>query len=236
MAISVAYIFYQLNTLGCTPLCINGVIDHAVVDFTAGLMDVLMELGFGRAQPGSRWRSCKAKLTMLAKALAESAPPNWVNAPARDRHAELGMLVDRQILLALDDDDDSENEGRSSSPDLTSPNLTSPNELLPSLAGPSTSILARPPIHPTAATVDGASLQGLPAGNVEAAAQVLHLQKLLKRMRRSLQIARGMLISFMRLDIPSKSLFDRLLWDVLQQINLGPQTCQVSQAIKLQGA
>jgi hypothetical protein len=185
------------------------VIDHAVVDFTAGLMDVLMELGFGKAQPGSRWRSCKARLTTLAKALAESAPPRWVETPPRDRHAELGMLLDRRILLAMDDDDDSENEG-SPSP----PGLASPNELSPSLAGPSTSKLARPPIHQTAAMVDGASLQGLPAGNAEAAAQVFHLHKLLKRTRRSLQIARGMLISFMRLDIPSKSLFDRLLRDV----------------------
>jgi hypothetical protein len=174
-------------------------IDHAVVDFTAGLMDVLMELGFGEAQPGDRWRSCKARLTMLAKALAESAPPNWVEPLARDRHAELGMLVDRQILLALDDD--SEDEG--------SP--PPPNQSSPSLAGPSASNLARPPVHQTAATVDGASLQGLPAGNAEAAAQVFHLQKLLKRTRRSLKLACSMLISFMRLDIPSKSLFDRLL-------------------------
>ena len=164
-----------------------------------------MELGFGKTEPGSRWRSCKARLTMLANALAESALPNWVQPPTRDQHAKLGMLVDRQILLALDDD--SENEGSPSSPDLTSP-----NELSPSLAGPSTSKLARPPIHQTAAMVDGTSLQGLPAGNVEVAAQVFHLQKLLKRTHHTLQIACGMLISFMRLNVPS---FDCLRWDVL---------------------
>ena len=181
---STAYAFYQLHTLGCTPMCINGVIDHAVVDFTAGLMDVLMELGFSEAQPGDRWRSCKARLTALATALAESAPPAWVDLPPRDPHAELDLLVKKQILLTLDPD--SENEENESPLALASAGASSS-----SLAGPSTSTLARPPIHQTAATVDATSLQGLPAGDVQAAAHILHLQKLLKRMRRSLNLACG---------------------------------------------
>ncbi len=79
-----AYMFYQLHALACTPTCINGTIDRGIVDFTAGLMDLLMEMAFDRqALPGIQhgWSCCSTKLTMLAGALASSPPPNWVKPP-----------------------------------------------------------------------------------------------------------------------------------------------------------
>jgi len=165
-------------------MCINGVIDQAVVDFTAGLMDILMELGFGQTLPGDRWRHSSTMLTALAKALGESTPPNWVNPPTRDQHAKIQMLVDGKILLTMDDD--SEDEGN---PSLSVPlDLAGANEF----AGPSTSTLVTAPGHLVPDAVDGVSPQGLPAGNAATAAEVQHLRTLLKRTRRSLKIARSM--------------------------------------------
>ena len=192
VTILTAYAFYQLHTLACMPMCINGVIDHTVVNFTTGLMDILMELGFGQAPPQDRWRSCGAMLTGLANALGESTSPSWVNPPTRGQHAELQLLVDTKTLFAMDGDSEDE-EGPSLSVPL---NLASTNQFSPpssSLAGPSTLTREIAPHHQVAATVDGASPQGLPVSDVGAAAEIHRLQRELKRTCRSLKLARGML-------------------------------------------
>jgi hypothetical protein len=174
------YIFHQLHSLACTPMCINGVIDQAVVDFTAGLMDILMELGFGQALPGDRWRNCSARLTVLAKALGESAPPSWVDTPARDQ-VEVHMS---DVLLGMESDSEDEDDPSLSMPlDLASTHQFQPSTS--SLPGPSTSTLVITPLQPiaTISTSNITSPQGLPAGNVGTAAQIQHLQRELKRAR-----------------------------------------------------
>jgi hypothetical protein len=193
------------------------VIDRAVVDFTAGLMDILMDLAFGQAPSGDRWRNCRIKLAALGQALQVSAPPNWVDPPARAQSAQLQSLVDENNLLSMDGD--SEDESYLS---LSVPlDLASPHELpvsSSSLAGPSTSTLAIAPVHQARATVDDVYRQGLPAANAGTPAQLLHLQRLLKRTRRSLKIARRMLtalISFLEVGYLIKSLFDASLWVVV---------------------
>ena len=89
------------------PICINGVIDQAVVDFSAGMMDILMELAFGQAPPGDRWRDCGARLVMLAQTLKESAPPDWVDPPARER-GNLQSVIDAHLLLRMDGESEDE--------------------------------------------------------------------------------------------------------------------------------
>jgi hypothetical protein len=161
------------------------VIDHAIVCFTAGLTDILMELAFGQAPPGDRWRDCSAKLTMLAKALEESTSPTWVNPPARDPHAELELLVDASALLTMDDDSEDEDN-----PSLSMPlDLASANSFLPSTsspAGPSPSTSA--PSHQVGAAAHGTSQQGPSTSDMATAAQIEHLQRRLKRTRRVLRI------------------------------------------------
>jgi hypothetical protein len=160
------------------------VIDRAVVDFTAGLMDILMELGFSQVLPVDRWRNCSVKLTALAKALGESTPPNWVNPLPQDRHAQVEMLADGNLLITLHDDSEDEDN-----PSLSMPlDLASTKES----AGPSTSTSAIASSHQASDAVDGISHQGLPAGNATTAEEVQHLRKLLKRTRRSLKIAHRM--------------------------------------------
>lgn len=142
-----------------------------MVDFTAGLLDVLMELGFGQASPGDRWRNSSAKLTMLGKALAESTAPNWVDAPAQDPHDNGNAL----FQMDVDSDDDNV-------PDFSVPlDLASATEFpdSTSFAGPSTSTSAIAP------ATDG-------AGDLATAAEIQHLKRELKRTRRSLKVLKTM--------------------------------------------
>ena len=97
---------YQLHALGCTPICINRVIDQAVVDFTSGLMDILMELGFGQALPSDRWQNSSAKLATLGKALAESTPPSWVDTPTRDPCPGDANMLGLEVMDVNSKDDD----------------------------------------------------------------------------------------------------------------------------------
>jgi hypothetical protein len=173
---------YQLHALGCTPICINGVIDRAVVDFTAGLTDILMELGFGQALPSDRWRNSSAKLATLGKALAESTPPSWVDPPARDPRIGDVDLLGMDVM-----DADSEDDGNLS---FSVPLDLATNQFSASTspsAGPSASTSAITPLHQVIAAADSASHQALPAGNVASAAQIEHLQRELKRTRRTLK-------------------------------------------------
>jgi hypothetical protein len=83
------------------------VIDQAVVDFSAGLMDILMELAFGQAPPGDRWKDSSARLVMLAQKLKDSPSPSWVNPPARE-HGDLESLVNANLLLSMGSDSEDE--------------------------------------------------------------------------------------------------------------------------------
>lgn len=96
-----------MHAVGCTPMCINGVIDQAVVNFSAGLTDILMELAFGKAARGKRWRDCGAKLVVLAQTLKDSPPPLWVNPSVR-AHDGLQSLIDHNLVtsFAVDSDDE----------------------------------------------------------------------------------------------------------------------------------
>jgi hypothetical protein len=174
---------YQLHALGCTPICINGVIDRAVVDFTAGLIDILMELGFGQALPSDRWRNSSAKLAALGKALAESTPPSWVDPPSRDPRTGDANMLGLEVMDVDSEDDD--NQSFSVPLDLASTNQLSASTS-PS-AGPSASTSTITPLHQVTAAADDASHQALPAGNVASAAQIQHLQRELKRTRRTLK-------------------------------------------------
>lgn len=161
--------------MGCTPICINGLIDQAVVDFSAGLMDILMELAFGLAPRADRWRDCGAKLVILAQTLKESAPPNWVDPPARE-HDDLQSFLDVDVVFALDSDNEDQK--------CSFPSLAVDSS---SLAGPSTSASAMAPSGQVAATASPSTPQGLPAGGIATAAQIPQLQNELGEAHRSLE-------------------------------------------------
>ena len=161
--------------MGCTPICINGVIDQAVVNFSAGLIDILMELAFGEAPPGDRWRDCGDRLVMLARTLKESAPPSWVTPPARE-HGDLHSLVNANLLLSMGSDCEDETRSFPSLPLGSS-----------SLRSPSTSTSAITPRGQVAATASPLSHQGPPASDMATAAQIPQLQGELHKTRRSVK-------------------------------------------------
>src|SRR6266849_4441565 len=164
-----------MHALGCTPICINGVIDQAVVDFSASLMDILMELAFGVAARGKRWKDCGAKLIMLAQTLKESPPPPWVDPLLRE-HSGLESLVNL-VSLGCDSEDE-----KCSFPSLTA----DPS----SLAGTSTSASAVAPSSQVAATASPSSPQGPPDSGMATAAQIPPLQSELEEAHRSLEALR----------------------------------------------
>jgi hypothetical protein len=161
--------------MGCTPICINGVIDKAVVNFSAGLIDILMELAFGKAPPGDRWRNCGDQLVMLARTLKESAPPSWVTPPAQE-HGDLDSLVDANILLSMGSDCEDEKRSFPSLPLKSS-----------SLRSPSTSTSAIAPRRQVAATASPSSHQGPPADDIATAAQISQLQGEMHKTRHSMK-------------------------------------------------
>jgi hypothetical protein len=151
------------------------VIDQAVVNFSAGLIDILMELAFGKAPPGDRWRDCGDRLVTLARTLQESAPPSWVTPPARE-HSDLESLVNADLLLSMGSDCEDEKRSFPSLPLDSS-----------SLHSPSTSTSAIAPRGQVATTASPLSHQGPPAGNMVTAAQIPQLQGELHETRRSMK-------------------------------------------------
>lgn len=78
-------------------------IDQAVVDFSAGLIDIIMMLGFGEGPSGARWQQCGVELNKLAKALESSTAPAWVIVPRCD---PLGSMDDSLITMEGDSDEE----------------------------------------------------------------------------------------------------------------------------------
>lgn len=138
--------------------------DQAVIDFSAGLMDILMELAFGVAPRAKRWKDCGAQLVMLAQTLKGSAPPRWVDPPAREQDT-LQSLINADVLFPLDSDDEDE---KCSFPPLSVDSS--------SLAGPSTSVSAIAPSGQVGATATPSTPQELPAGGIASAVQIPPLQ------------------------------------------------------------
>ncbi|KAF8276541.1 hypothetical protein DL93DRAFT_1698549, partial [Clavulina sp. PMI_390] len=108
--------YAALHTLGCTPICINGVVDAAVKDFTVGLVDVLLELGFGEGTHQEWWAECGHALVTLGRTLERSEPPAWVNVQPRVQprvQPAPELLVDDPGLIVMDEDEEyyEENKG-----------------------------------------------------------------------------------------------------------------------------
>ena len=134
-----------------------------------------MELAFGRAPPGDRWRDCGARLIMLAQTLKESAPPDWVDPPAREG-GPLDSMIDAHLLLTVDcESEDEQRPFPSLAPDSSSP------------AGPSTSASAIAPSARVAVAASPSSHQGLPAHEMAPASQIPQLQSELNKTRHSLR-------------------------------------------------
>jgi hypothetical protein len=162
------------------------VIDQAVVDFSAGIMDILMELAFGQAPPGDRWRDCGARLVTLAQALKESAPPDWVNPPTRE-HGNLESLVKAHLLLSMGSDSEDEKN--------PFPSIALHSN---SLAGPSTSASAIAPGGQATATALPSSHQGLPARGMSIAVEIPQQQSQLKTTKlRTLTLTKRMSTTFL---------------------------------------
>ena len=159
------------------PICINGVIDRAVVDFSAGIMNILMELAFSQAPPGDRWRDCGARLVMLAQMLKESAPPDWVDPPARE-HGNLESLVNVNLLLSMGSDSEDE---KHPFPSLALDSSSS-------LAGPSTSASAISPGGQAATTASSSSHQGQLASHMALAVEIPPQQSQLNKMHHLLKL------------------------------------------------
>ena len=186
-----------MHALGCTPICINRVIDQGVVHFSAGLMDILMELAFGVAPRGKHWKDCGAKLVMLALTLKDSPPPPWVDPPAREYNS-LESLVN---LFPLGSDSEDEN---CSFPSLA----VNPS----SLAGASTSTSAVAPSGQVAATTSPSSPQGPPGGGMVTVTQISPLPSELEE---ALRITRRMSTAFFSIGYLTKSLLIICVWVAL---------------------
>ena len=119
-----------------------------------------MELAFGLAPRAERWKDCGAQLVMLAQTLKGSAPPRWVDSPAREQDT-LQSLVNADVLFPLDSDNEDE---KCSFPPLAVDSS--------SLAGPSTSVSAIAPSGQVAATATPSNPQELPARGTASAVRI----------------------------------------------------------------
>ncbi|KAF8283220.1 hypothetical protein DL93DRAFT_2234684 [Clavulina sp. PMI_390] len=103
--------FAALHTLGCLPICINGVVDVAVKDFTVGLIDALLQLGFSDGPQVDRWTEVGHTIGRLARILEQSPEPLWLNVPPRAQPAVMSLINNPNLLMVDQDeeyDDDQE--------------------------------------------------------------------------------------------------------------------------------
>jgi hypothetical protein len=135
-----------------------------------------MELAFGQAPPGDRWRDCGARLVMLAETLKASAPPDWVDPPAREG-GKLDSVIDAHLLLSMDGESEDEKH--------PFPSLALHSS---SPAGPSTSASAIAPSARVAVAASPSSHQGLPAHEMAPTSQIpRQLQSELNKTHHSLR-------------------------------------------------
>lgn len=99
--------------MGSTPLCINGVSDHAAIKFGTGLLDLAMDLAFNTPSTttvSDRWKTCSARLGALGTALRSSTAPPWAH-PVQTPGAVMASLLDNSSeLFTLEGDADTESE------------------------------------------------------------------------------------------------------------------------------